>query len=160
MGLSKFEYSQLEPIVNLALQSFHILHRFPGFIYRREHGGAVWRGTLQPRQFSQKYRVAVYYKLSSLPTVRIICPALAPKAPHLWKNGTLCLYYPQEKQWRRDMLIATTIIPWTALWLYYYELWLDTGKWLDPSSHASDNRLQGEKDHYTEDNVPLNELSE
>ena len=92
MGLSKFEYSQLEPIVNLAVQSCHILHRFPDFIYRREHGGAVWRGTLQPRQFSQKYRVAVYYKLSSLPTVRVICPALAPKAPHLWKDGTLCLY--------------------------------------------------------------------
>jgi hypothetical protein len=58
------------------------------------------------------------------------------------------------------MLIATTLIPWTALWLYYYELWLDTGKWLGPSSHASDSKLQGEKAHYTEDNVPLNELSE
>jgi hypothetical protein len=160
MGLSKFEYSQLQPIVNPALQSLHILHRFPSFIYRRERGGAVWRGTLQPFPFSQKYRVAVYYKLSSLPTVRVLCPALVPKAPHLWKDGTLCLYYPQEKQWRRDMLIATTIIPWTALWLYYYELWLDTGKWLGPSSHASDSKLQGEKANSTEDNIPLNELFE
>lgn len=160
MGLSKFEYSQLQPIVNPALQSFHILHRFPGFTYRRERGVAVWRGTLQPRPFSQKYRVAVYYKLSSFPTVRVICPALVPKAPHLWKDGTLCLYYPQEKQWRRDMLIATTIIPWTALWLYYYELWLDTGKWLGPSSHAFDSKLQGEKANSTDDNVPFNELSE
>jgi hypothetical protein len=41
------------------------------------------------------------------------------------------------------MLIATTILPWTALWLYYYELWLDTGKWLGPSSHATDPNLQG-----------------
>lgn len=39
------------------------------------------------------------------------------------------------------MLIAKTILPWTALWLYYYELWLDTGKWLGPSSHTADPNL-------------------
>lgn len=143
MGLSKFEYSQLKPTVNLALQNLHILHRFPGFTYRRERGVGVWRGTLQPRPLSQKYRVAVRYKLSSYPTVKVISPALAPKAPHRWGDGTLCLFYPKESPWRRDMLIATTIIPWTALWLYYYELWLDIGKWLGPSSHASDRNLQG-----------------
>jgi hypothetical protein len=27
------------------------------------------------------------------------------------------------------MMIATTIIPWLALWLYYYEVWLATGHW-------------------------------
>ncbi len=143
MGLSQFEYSQLRPTVNLALQSLHILHRFPSFSYRRERGAAVWRGTLQPRLFSQKYRVAVRYKLSSYPTVKVISPTLSPKAPHLWSDRTLCLYYPKENPWRRDMLIATTIIPWTALWIYYYELWLDTGKWLGPSSHASDRNLKG-----------------
>lgn len=143
MGLSKFEYSQLKPTVNLALQSLHILHRFPGFTYRRERGAAVWRGSLQPRPFSQQYRVAVRYKLSSYPTVKVISPALASKAPHRWSDGALCLYYPKENPWQRDMLIATTILPWTALWLYYYELWLDTGKWLGPSSHASDPSLKG-----------------
>lgn len=141
MGLSQTEYSQLRPTINLALQSLHITHRFPGFVYRRERGGAVWRGMLQPRQFSPKYRVAVRYKLSSYPTVTILSPTLVPKAPHLWRDGTLCLYYPKEKPWRRDMLIAKTILPWTALWLYYYELWLDTGKWLGPSPHATDPNL-------------------
>ena len=34
-----------------------------------------------------------------------------------------------------DQLIANTIIPWTGSWLFFYELWLDTGKWLGPSSH-------------------------
>ncbi|MBP5971317.1 hypothetical protein HW132_00850 [Brasilonema sp. CT11] len=141
MGLSKAEYSQLKSTINLGLQSLHILRRFPGFIYRRERSVAVWRGTLQPRQFSPKYRVAVRYRLSSYPTVNVIFPTLAPKAPHLWKDGSFCLYYPKEKPWRKDMLIAETIIPWTALWLYYYELWLDTGEWLGPSSHASDSKL-------------------
>lgn len=142
MGLSKAEYHQLKFTVNLGLQNLHVQHRFPGFVYRRECGAAAWRGTLQPRQFSQRYRVLVRYKLSSYPTVKIVSPALAAKAPHLWKDGSLCLYYPKEKPWQKDMLIAKTIIPWTALWLYYYELWLDTGKWLGPSSHARDLNLQ------------------
>lgn len=129
--------------MNLALQDLHIQRQFPGFIYRRERGGAVWRGTLQPRSFSQQYRIAVRYKLSCSPTVEVISPALLPKAPHLWRDRTLCLYYPRESPWKRDMLIATTILPWTALWLYYYELWSDTGKWLGPSSHAHDRQFQG-----------------
>ncbi|MBN4003604.1 MAG: hypothetical protein HWQ58_18080 [Nostoc sp. LPT] len=143
MGLSKFEYSKLRSTVNLGLQNLHIRYRFPGFTYKRELGAGVWRGTLQPSPLSQKYRVAVSYKLNSYPNVKVISPALSPKAPHLWTDGTLCLYYPKESPWQRDMLIATTILPWTALWLYYYELWLDTGKWLGSSSHASDCNLKG-----------------
>lgn len=143
MGLNQPEYTQLKPKFNSAIQSLHILYRFPGFTYRRERGVAVWRGTLQPRPLSPHYRIAVRYKPSSPPIVEVIAPALAPKAPHLWRDKTLCLYYPKENPWQRDMLIATTILPWTALWLYYYELWLDTGKWLGPSSHAADHNLQG-----------------
>lgn len=141
MGLSKAEFLRLKPAINLGLQNLHILRRFPGFVYKRELGVAVWRGTLQPRQLSPKYRVAVRYKLSSHPTVNVISPALVSRTPHLWNDGSLCLYYPKEKPWQADMLIAQTIIPWTALWLYYYELWLDTGRWLGPSSHASDPKL-------------------
>lgn len=143
MVLSKFDYFQLKPTVNVALQSLHILHRFPGFTYRRERGAGVWRGSLQPSQLSQQYRVAVIYKLHTCPIVKVIAPMLSPKAPHLWGDGTLCLFYPKEIPWRPDMLIAKTILPWAALWLYYYELWLDTEKWLGPSSHASDQHLRG-----------------
>ena len=28
------------------------------------------------------------------------------------------------------MLLAKTTVPWASRWLYYYELWLVTGKWL------------------------------
>jgi hypothetical protein len=28
------------------------------------------------------------------------------------------------------MKIATTIIPWLSLWLYYYEVWHATGEWM------------------------------
>jgi hypothetical protein len=141
MGFSKFEYSRPDPTMDLGIQTLHILHRFPEFTYRRERGVVVWRGRLQPRPLSQKYRVEIRYKHYSFPNVRVV-DTLTSKAPHLYRDGTLCLFYPKESPWQRDMLIATTILPWTALWLYYYELWLDTGKWLGPSSHTSDLNLQ------------------
>lgn len=70
-----------------------------------------------------------------MPIVRVLSPALAPDAPHVYRGGELCLYWPKEWRWYGDELIAETIVPWTASWLFYYELWLDTGKWLGPSSH-------------------------
>ncbi len=55
--------------------------------------------------------------------------------PHLYADGSLCLYWPKEWRWSRKAIIAETILPWAANWLLYYELWLDTGEWLGPSSH-------------------------
>ena len=40
-----------------------------------------------------------------------------------------CLFYPAGREWRSDMKIATSIVPWLSLWLYYYEVWLATGEW-------------------------------
>jgi hypothetical protein len=48
-------------------------------------------------------------------------------------NTTLCLYYPGH--WKPEMLLSTTIVPWTAEWLMHYELWLATGHWAGGGSH-------------------------
>jgi hypothetical protein len=123
--------------VTLALQDLHVRQRFPGFSYRRVGGEVIWRGSLQPRATSPAYRVGVSYRVGWIPEVRVLWPALATGAPHLYSDGTLCLYWPKEWVWRSHELIAETIIPWTALWLFFYELWLDTGEWLGPSSHQT-----------------------
>ncbi len=121
--------------LNLAMQATHIRHRFPQFACRIQQGCAIWRGALQPRLTSPLYQVEISYKQKKLPKVRVISPPLAANAPHLYSDGTLCLYWPKEWRWQPDTLIAETILPWTASWLYYYELWLDTDQWLAPSSH-------------------------
>jgi hypothetical protein len=123
--------------INAPLQQLHIAHKFPTFTRLREVGTAIWRGTLQPRESSPVYQVTISVRLrvGAIPKVRVITPQLAPNAPHLYSDGTLCLYWPQEWRWRETAIIADTILPWTALWLYYYELWLDCGEWLGPSSH-------------------------
>jgi hypothetical protein len=116
------------------VQDFHIRRRFPSFNLRQKGAEAIWRGTLQPRECSPLYHVEVRSANGWVPKVRVLRPQLVPDPPHLYQDGTLCLYWPAEWQWRRDRLIATTILPWAALWLYYYELWLDCGEWLGPSS--------------------------
>jgi len=59
------------------------------------------------------------------------------EVPHLYPNGSLCLYYPeyQERDYRDSW--AETLIPWTSLWLFYYEIWKDTGNWLGGGIHGS-----------------------
>lgn len=122
--------------VSIALQDARIKQLFPGFRYARQNGAAVWRGTLQPRESSPRYRVVIEYRQGKVPKVRVTWPPLPPTTPHLYADRTLCLYWPSEWRWGRDQVIAETILPWAALWLYYYELWLDTGEWLGPSSHG------------------------
>jgi hypothetical protein len=135
MARKRNKFHRPTPAISLALQQMHIQHRFPGFSFAWVAGEGIWRGKLQPRDMSAVYELEIRYRLGNVPQVRVLSPALAPNAPHLYREGTLCLYWPREWVWRGNCLIAETILPWAALWLYYYELWLDTGKWLGPSSH-------------------------
>jgi hypothetical protein len=55
----------------------------------------------------------------------------------MYKEGNLCLYDWREMPWRTEMKIHETIIPWTAEWLVFYEIWKLTGSWLGAeSSHG------------------------
>ena len=121
--------------LNLGIQDAHIRRRFPGFIKTPRGGFGVWSGPIQPQPVSPVYMVQIVYHLKKHPRVYVIKPQLVRGAPHLYKDRSLCLYWPPEWDWSPDCLIANTIIPWTASWLLFYELWLDTGKWLGPSSH-------------------------
>jgi len=123
-----------EPPLNLALQDLHIKQRWPTFRRVSNAKDPTWRGVLQPTEVSGQYTVVVTYRLGSIPKVRVESPKLAPGTPHLYPDGSLCLYYPGEWSWHGRLIIAETIIPWAAHWLFYYELWLDTGKWHGPEA--------------------------
>ncbi len=116
-------------------------HCWPTFRRSGDARRSTWRGILQPTEVSRQYEVAVSYRLGLIPEVRVQKPKLPPKAPHTYTDGTLCLYYPSDWQWHGQRIIAHTIIPWTADWLFYYELWLDTGEWHGPEvSHGGNKR--------------------
>ena len=111
---------------------------FPGFAYHvTRQGGVDWSGRLRPTDDSPWYRIRILHGLDRSPRVWVVSPPLAPSPPHVYASdgNRLCLYWPDEWFWRPNDSLAKTIIPWAALWLYFYEVWQVTGEWLGPSSH-------------------------
>lgn len=107
---------------------------FPHFAYHRVKNIPTWSGALQPFATSPVYKIAVSYRYPKSPRVHVLLPLLRSDAPHRYLDGSLCLYYPRDQSWAPSMLIAETIVPWAALWLAFYELWLQTGQWYGPEA--------------------------
>jgi hypothetical protein len=128
-------------ILTIGQQVSKMRSDFPAFTYRREGGVPTWRGTLQPTESSPIYEVKLVYSLCgkyhSPPSVWIESPVLHPYAPHRYRSGALCLYLPRDWSWTPHKYISKTIVLWAALWLAFYEIWIDTGHWYGPEApHA------------------------
>ena len=59
------------------------------------------------------------------------------KVPHMYKDGSLCLYYPKWSEWKYTDKWTETLVPWACLWLHYYEIWLVTDEWLGGGKHGA-----------------------
>lgn len=96
---------------------------------------------LQPTDGSPVYKVKVVAReWKSSVDIFVVEPNLAEmagehKIPHIYKNGSLCLFYPKNKEWSFDDNWGKTLIPWTCLWLYYFEIWYETGEWMGGGIH-------------------------
>ena len=116
--------------IDVGLQIFWMQNRFPGFCYSRKKGWMGWTGSIQPTELSPNYRIKIQYRGPQSPKVHVMEPSIHPKAPHKYGDDSLCLFYPPDRSWEKQTIIAKTIIPWTAEWLIFYECWLETGNWL------------------------------
>jgi len=101
---------------------------FPEFKYYRSKAGPTWKGWIHPSDQSAKYLFKMTYDVKKSPSVWILTPKI-DQAPHRYSNQSLCLYYLKDRSWTPDKLLAKYIIPWTAEWLVFYEIWLKTGIW-------------------------------
>lgn len=127
-------------VINLSNQVLGMKKYFPAFECIWKGGVAIWTGTIQPTAISESYKIKVCYSLNKVPQVWVISPELIKRKngeniPHIYSKNELCLYYPKYWEWNKNMIVAETILPWTSLWLYYYELWHATGKWLGEGIH-------------------------
>ena len=89
------------------------------------------------------YKIRILYSISTSPEVYVVSPGLQCRAngrpiPHMYSKKNLCLYLPRSGEWEPDLFIADTIVPWTSLWLYHYEVWHATGSWLGGGQHPDD----------------------
>ncbi len=113
---------------------------FPALAHR---SWGVWEGEIAPTPLSERYRIRIVYRPHEPPRVHVIAPVLVPdedgKVPHTYRDMLgrpyPCLYDPRKFEWQKSMSIAETIVPWTALWLTYYEHWRATGDWLGGGDH-------------------------
>ena len=106
---------------------------FPKFKYSRPNNVPTWYGPLQPTGTSPIYTVKIVYRFagrrSKHPKVWVKSPEISSDAPHCYSDGSLCLYFPQDGDWTPYKYVYETIVPWAALWLAFYEIWLDTDHW-------------------------------
>jgi hypothetical protein len=97
--------------------------------------GFTAKAVIQPTPLSDCYTVRISYRHNTSPIINVLNNKLKPreakgKIKHTYNDGSLCLYYPKAREWTEKDLISQTIVPWISVWLYYYEIWFVTGKWL------------------------------
>ena len=126
----------------MTIQRSAMCSKFPDFRCRKKGDGLVFTGTLSPGENSPSYKIRVEYIPSQYPKVLVLSPEIHPEAPHRWKDKSLCLFNPRSFYWHPNYLVAKYTIPWTALWLFFYEGWLETGIWYGPESPHDDAEKQ------------------
>ncbi len=116
----------------------------------RGSGGAVdrcltWRFEARPSPISRAYAMCLTYDGVGSPEMFVEEPNLTVLAngkalPHVYSENPvrLCLYLPGTGEWSPQMLLDRTFVPWSILWLWYFEDWLATGEWHGGGLHPSD----------------------
>lgn len=140
MAHNKISFPKSSHVLSVAIQAHHLKQRFPESVARTYCNSKLsWFGRLQPSILSRAYEIRMDYRINERPDVRIVAPVLQKhnqlSIPHLFSDGTLCLFRYKYYEFDGSLIIADTIIPWTSLWLYYYEIWLFSGEWLGLGEH-------------------------
>jgi len=125
------------------LQGLFLKRLFPDSRLKCRKGVLEWQADFTPSSLSRTYTVSLRYSLNDAPKVRIVNPKLAApqgvKLPHTYLKERLCLYFPKANDWHPSLKLADTVVPWISEWLYYYEIWLVTGKWHGGGRHPDLN---------------------
>lgn len=134
----------MPPIRTLGLgeQVAYLRLWWPAFRTVRRGKGVIARGAIQPTAISAVYEVEITHRGGRSPEVRVLSPELERRVedepiPHMYEQQRLCLYLPGENEWKPDDAIALTILPWSVLWLTFYEAWHATGEWLGGGVHPN-----------------------
>jgi hypothetical protein len=114
-------------------------------------GLLTWRYVATPSPLSRDYDVRIDFKQGGRPQIFVETPDLRALAgrrriPHLYqqKPPRLCLYLPQTNEWQLWMRLDQTIVPWAALWLFYFEEWLVSDDWKGGGMHPEGDDDNGE----------------
>ena len=113
--------------IRLKAEEIIMSERFPQFVLKASKAELFWEGILTTN-LKQAYLVNIGYPHNypyERPIFRIIQPRIRNRTPHLYQNGSLCVY---PERWDHKRCTAPAGVPLVAAWLAMYEIWLKTGK--------------------------------
>jgi len=124
--------------------------KYSHFKSTMKRNSIVVTGKLRPTSRSKEYSFLLEYKHNEKPKIKIVSPSLirnskGEEIPHMYFQKHLCLYRPKYNEFKTSDFLSDTIIPWIALWLYYYEQWHITGKWLGGGEHPNQKKQKNAK---------------
>ena len=121
------------------VQAINLKKVFPKSRYLIRRNCLAWEADLTPSALSKTYTVQLIYNLNKSPDIQVTKPKLiipdGEILPHTYSDDRLCLYYPGIGEWRGDLLLTKSIVPWISEWLINYEIWLATGTWCGGGIH-------------------------
>jgi len=143
-------YSKERKWMAIAQQAIFLRNAFPDSEIKLRNNKLIWIGNIKPTNLSKNYKVKIEYKLKNRPDVTILAPPLRSyynnrPLPHVFKGQKLCLFMYKYAEWSSGMRIDETIVPWTSLWLFYYEVWLLTGEWHGGGEHPEKGKAKSKK---------------
>jgi hypothetical protein len=125
-----------EKTYNSDLQIWAMQKCYPSFSVKKLGKYNIeFTGELLVKKELPVYLISVAYRGDNRPLVKIIRPTLVENAPHIYsQSGSLCLYHPKKFKWYKERLVANEIMGWAAAWIYFYEVWMQTGEWYGPEA--------------------------
>lgn len=128
-------------------QQFMALQLCPACLGRGtlHNGRLTWEFPAQPTPLSRQYLIRIVFQQGGTPKAYVVDPNLSVLAegkslPHVYEQNPtqLCLYLPGSGEWSPSKKISETIVPWSVLWLFYFEDWLASGEWKGGGQHPSE----------------------
>lgn len=119
---------------------------FPCFDCSVMHRVLTCVGEITPSEGCDTYRVQIRLPVGMTPRVKVLTPKIDyDRRIHMYASGHLCLYKPEDQPWMETDYVHEKIVPWTAEWLVYYELYKLTGEWHGPEAPHSDEPKEQQK---------------
>lgn len=123
--------------LSFPVQGFLLQKKYPQSKVVVNRNDLIWYGEVRPTPISRLYKIKIICKKAHKPKVVLYGNEIdgieRDDFPHIYRKYKkkqmveLCLNMPIEFNY--SLRITDTIIPWAQEWLFYYEIWLATGKW-------------------------------
>lgn len=126
----------------LLLHVNDVKKKFPNTIGGIKRGHVELTLKLRPTESSIEYTIKLYANQGKKSVkLFVVNPKISrvengKNVPHLYSDGSLCLFYPKYNEWNYTDSWAETLIPWASLWLFYFEIWKETDQWLGGGIHG------------------------